>query len=62
MTEPPGCRVATPRTLLKTPNVVQRHACVAAMPKVSAYLRSPRRVPFSEKGIFRRYPELDIQL
>jgi glutathione S-transferase len=47
--------------LLKTPSVVQLHARVAALPKVSAYLRSTRRIPFNEEGIFRRYPELDTQ-
>lgn len=52
---------AVQRELRKTSSVVQLHARVAAMPKVSAYLRSPRRIPFNEEGIFRRYPELDIQ-
>jgi glutathione S-transferase len=32
---------------------------VAAHPPVAAYLASPRRIPFNEKGIFRHYPELD---
>jgi glutathione S-transferase len=31
-----------------------------ARPRVAAYLASPRRLPFSEHGIFRRYPELDV--
>jgi len=26
---------------------------------IAAYLASPRRIPFNEEGIFRRYPELD---
>jgi glutathione S-transferase len=30
------------------------------LPKVAAYLRSERRLPFNEQGIFRRYPELDL--
>jgi glutathione S-transferase len=51
---------ATAKVLVSTPAVVQLHARVAALPKVSAYLRSERRVPFNEQGIFRRYPELDI--
>jgi glutathione S-transferase len=33
---------------------------VAAEPRVAAYLASPRRIPFNEHGIFRRYPELDV--
>lgn len=32
---------------------------VRARPRLAAYLASPRRLPFSEHGIFRRYPELD---
>jgi glutathione S-transferase len=32
---------------------------VAARPRVKAYLKSKRRLPFSEEGIFRHYPELD---
>jgi glutathione S-transferase len=32
---------------------------VASRPRVAAYLGSTRRVPFSEHGIFRHYPELD---
>ncbi|HVH46874.1 MAG TPA: glutathione S-transferase [Labilithrix sp.] len=32
---------------------------VASRPRVAAYLGSTRRVPFSEQGIFRYYPELD---
>lgn len=51
---------AVQRELRKTSGVVRLHARVAAMPKVSAYLRSPRRIPFNEEGIFRRYPELDL--
>lgn len=32
---------------------------VASRPRITAYLASPRRQPFNEAGIFRRYPELD---
>jgi glutathione S-transferase len=52
--------VAAERALAKTPRVVQLHERVAALPKVAAYLRSERRIPFNEQGIFRRYPELDV--
>jgi glutathione S-transferase len=34
---------------------------VASRPRVAAYLGSTRRVPFSENGIFRHYPELDAE-
>ncbi|MDB5483405.1 MAG: glutathione S-transferase [Caulobacteraceae bacterium] len=32
---------------------------VEARPNIAAYLKSDRRVPFNETGIFRYYPELD---
>jgi glutathione S-transferase len=51
---------AAARALAKTPNVVQLHDRVAALPRVTAYLRSERRIPFNEQGIFRHYPELDV--
>lgn len=50
---------ATRRALKKTPLVLALHDRVAQHPRVSAYLRSERRIPFNEDGIFRRYPELD---
>jgi glutathione S-transferase len=43
----------------KAPKLVALHERVAARPKIAAYLASPRRLPFSEHGIFRHYPELD---
>ena len=59
-----GLRYAFPnasaRVLAGTPGVVQLRDRVARLPKVAAYLRSERRLPFNEQGIFRRYPELDI--
>ena len=38
--------------------LVQR---VEKLPNISAYLLSPRRMPFNQHGLFRRYPELDEQ-
>lgn len=32
---------------------------VAARPNIAAYLKSDRRIPFNESGVFRYYPELD---
>mgnify|MGYP001050259613 CR=1 FL=1 len=59
-----GLRYAFPmaarRALTRTPTVVALHDRVAALPRVAAYLRSQRRLPFNEQGLFRRYPELDI--
>jgi glutathione S-transferase len=39
---------------------VELHAAVAALPRVAAYLRSERRIPFNQQGIFRCYAELDL--
>jgi glutathione S-transferase len=50
---------ATARALKKTARVVSLHERVTQQPRVAAYLRSERRIPFNEEGIFRRYPELD---
>ncbi len=33
---------------------------IASRPRIAAYIASPRRLPFNENGLFRRYPELDI--
>jgi glutathione S-transferase len=32
---------------------------VAARPNIAAYLASPRRLRFTDEGIFRHYAELD---
>ena len=58
-----GLRYAFPRRM-KTlepdfPRLVAIDDAVAALPRIAAYLRSERRLPFSEEGIFRHYPELD---
>jgi glutathione S-transferase len=58
-----GLRYALPErmaTLARTiPTLLAIRDAVAARPRVAAYLASPRRLPFSEHGIFRHYPELD---
>jgi glutathione S-transferase len=58
-----GLRYAFPRAaeraLAGTPHVLALHDAVAARPRIAAYLASPRRIPFNQDGIFRRYPELD---
>lgn len=52
------------------PRAMKRHASrypllarlrdrVAARPRLAEYLASPRRLPFNEGDLFRRYPELD---
>lgn len=58
-----GLRFAFPRAMARLepdcPRVVVLHDAVAARPRIAAYLASPRRIPFNNTGIFRRYPELD---
>jgi glutathione S-transferase len=50
---------ASARALAQHPNLAALRRRVAARPRIAAYLSSPRRIPFNEDGIFRRYPELD---
>ena len=58
-----GLRYAFPQAMRrierKVPGLVGVHDRVAARPRIKAYLKSPRRIPFNESGIFRHYPELD---
>jgi glutathione S-transferase len=58
-----GLRYAFPRAMARQekhwPHLIALRDRVAARPRIAAYLASPRRLPFSEEGIFRRYGELD---
>jgi glutathione S-transferase len=58
-----GLRYAFPRAMRRletsVPRTVELHDRVAARPALASYLESPRRIPFNNDGIFRRYPELD---
>lgn len=58
-----GLHYAFPRALARMKHDYPRMAAlrdrVAARPRIAAYLASPRRLPFSEEGIFRHYRELD---
>jgi glutathione S-transferase len=47
------------RRLGRVPKVAGLRAAIANRPRILAYLASDRRLPFSEEGIFRHYPELD---
>ena len=51
--------IAMGRLERKHPRTMALCGRVASRPRVAAYLASPRRIPFNEKGIFRHYPELD---
>lgn len=58
-----GLRYAFPRAMAAGegdwPRVAELRARVAALPRIAAYLASPRRIAFNESGVFRHYPELD---
>lgn len=58
-----GLTYAFPRAMARMapqlPLLGALSARVASHDRIAAYLRSPRRIPFNEKGIFRHYPELD---
>jgi glutathione S-transferase len=58
-----GLRYAFPKRMKrfekKVPRLRKLRDAVAARPRIAAYLKSERRIPFNEWGIFRAYPELD---
>jgi glutathione S-transferase len=58
-----GHRYAFPRWMHKHagkyPRLDALRDRVAALRRIEAYLKSPRRIPFNEEGIFRHYEELD---
>lgn len=58
-----GLRYAFPQAMAKLepkhPRLAALHDRVSARRRLAAYLSSERRLPFSEEGIFRHYPELD---
>jgi glutathione S-transferase len=58
-----GLRYAFPHAMAKQepkhPRLAALHDRVSARPRIAAYLKSPRRLPFNQQDIFRHYPELD---
>ena len=58
-----GLRYAFPNAMARheprIPLLVALRDRVAARPRIAAYLKSKRRQPFNQMGIFRHYPELD---
>jgi glutathione S-transferase len=58
-----GLRYAFPKAMRRieceVPRVVAVRDRIAARERIKKYLASPRRIPFSEMGVFRHYPELD---
>jgi glutathione S-transferase len=55
-----GLAYAFPHAPRPTPRLLSLGERVAKRPNIAAYLDSKRRIPFNTKGIFRRYPELDL--
>ncbi len=58
-----GLRHAFPASFARLqsqlPRLVSLHQRVAELPRIKAYLASPRRIAFNAEGLFRHYPELD---
>jgi len=58
-----GLRYAFPKAFgrleKKLPRVIALRDRVAERPRIASYVASDRRIPHSEAGLFRRYPELD---
>jgi glutathione S-transferase len=58
-----GLDYAFPRAMARMkpghPRLTALQQRVREQPRIAAYLRSDRRIPFNEHGIFRHYPELD---
>jgi glutathione S-transferase len=50
---------ATARLEPQIARLIALHDRVAQRPRIAAYLKSKRRQPFNQMGIFRHYPELD---
>jgi glutathione S-transferase len=58
-----GLRYAFPKRMKrferKIPGLVALHDLIAKRPRIASYLASPRRIPFSQWGIYRYFKELD---
>ena len=58
-----GLRFSFPRTMARIESdyrgLVALHDRIAARPNVAAYLKSRRRLPWNDRGVFRHYPELE---
>ena len=58
-----GLRYAFPKRMKrferKIPGLIALHDRIAKRPRIASYLTSPRRIPFSQWGIYRYFKELD---
>lgn len=61
-----GLRYAFPNAMARLapgiPRITGLVARIPERPNLRAYLSSDRRLPFNGKGIFRHYPELDVEV
>ena len=59
-----GLRYAFPRALKgyahTYPALAKLHDNIRRRPNITAYLKSDRRLAFNKSGVFRHYPELDL--
>ena len=59
-----GLRYAFPRAMEQLsediPGLLALNEHVKSRPNIARYLKSARRLPFNEQGIFRHYKELDV--
>jgi len=59
-----GLRYAFPKRIKrfekKIPGLIALHDRIGKRPRIAAYLASPRRIPFSQWGIYRYFKELDV--
>jgi len=60
-----GLHYAFPKLMARLmkdhPKLAALHGRVQQLPRIKAYLASPRRMAFNQHGLFRHYPELDDQ-
>ena len=58
-----GLRFSFPGTMARLERdyrgLMALHDRIAARPNIAAYLKSPRRLPWNERGVFRHYPALE---
>jgi glutathione S-transferase len=58
-----GLQYAFPKGMMSLASKLEATLALAQrveqQPNIAAYLKSERRIPFNEQGIFRHYPELD---
>ena len=58
-----GLRFSFPKTMARIERdhrgLVALHDAIAARPNIAAYLKSPRRLAWNDRGVFRNYAELE---